>query len=223
MIVVHHLENSRSQRVLWLLEELGVEYTLKPYRRDPVTRLAPPELKAVHPLGKSPVITDGETVVAETGAVIEYVLERYGHGRLEPARGTPERLQFTYWLHAAEGSMMPFLVMKLLFNRTTQAPVPWLIRPITRKVAAQVCSSYIDPGIKANLDLAEATLLRSEWFAGAEFSAADVMVSFPIEAAAARAMPAEAYPRLRAFLQRIHARDAYQRAIARGGPFQLLT
>lgn len=219
MITVHHLNNSRSQRVLWLLEELGLPYEIKKYQRDAKTMLAPPELKAVHPLGKSPVITDGDAVVAESGAIVEYLLDGYGEGRLRPAAGTPERLRFTYWLHFAEGTAMNPLLMKLVFNRILHAPMPFFAKPIARGIANKVLSSFVDPNIKSQLDFMEAELGRSEWFAGSEFSAADIQMSFPLEAAAQRAGLDASRPRLMAFLKRIHARPAYRRALERGGPY----
>lgn len=222
MITVHHLENSRSQRVLWLLEELGLPYDVVRYERDPQTSLAPAALRAVHPLGKSPVVTDDGTVVAETGAIVEYLLDRFGEGRLRPAAGTPERLRYTYWLHMAEGTAMPLLVMTLVFNRVETA-APWLVRPVARAIASQVRSSYIGPSLDAVLRLMEAELARSAWFAGEELTGADVMMIFPVEAAAARADLGGDYPRLQAFLDRVHARPAYQAALARGGPYTLLT
>ncbi len=219
MITVHHLNNSRSQRVLWLLEELGVVYEVKRYQRDAKTMLAPPELLAVHPLGKSPVIVDGSVTVAESGAIIEYLLDRYGGGRLIPRAGTPERLRYTYWLHYAEGSAMPPLLLKLVFNRVASSPAPWPISAIARRIAATVQNSYIDPQLKRHLDYMEAELAAHPWFAGEEFTAADVQMSFPLEAAASRAGLNAGRPRLMAFLERIHARAAYQRALERGGPY----
>ena len=219
MITVHHLNNSRSQRVLWLLEELGLPYEIRKYQRDAQTMLAPPELRAVHPLGKSPVITDGEATVAESGAIIEYLLDRYGEGRLRPAAGTPERLQFTYWLHFAEGTAMGPLLMKLVFNRILTSPMPFFAKPIAKGIARKVLGGFVDPNIKAQLDYMEAELGRSEWFAGAEFGAADIQMSFPLEAAAQRAGLDASRPKLAAFLKRIHARPAYQRALERGGPY----
>jgi glutathione S-transferase len=219
MITVHHLNNSRSQRVLWLLEELGLPYEIQKYQRDPKTMLAPPELKAVHPLGKSPVITDGDAVVAESGAIIEYLLDRYGDGRLRPAAGTPEHLRFTYWLHFAEGTAMNPLLMKLVFNRILHAPMPFFAKPIARGIANKVLGSFVDPNIRSQLDFMEAELGKSEWFAGSEFSAADIQMSFPLEAAAQRAGLDASRPRLSAFLKRIHARPAYRRALERGGPY----
>ena len=222
MITVHHLNNSRSQRVLWLLEELGVQYEIKRYQRDPKTMMAPPELRAVHPLGKSPVITDGDLVIAESGAIIEYLLDRYGEGWLRPASGTPERLRFTYWLHYAEGSIMPLLVMSLVFGKLPKQPMPFFVRPIVKGVADKVGSVFLRPQVKTHLGFMEAELGKSEWFAGEAFSAADIQMSFAVEAAQARG-GVEAYPRLGAWLEKIHARPAYGKAVERGGPYELLS
>ena len=222
MIIVHHLNNSRSQRVLWLLEELGLDYEIKPYQRDPKTMLAPPSLKAVHPLGKSPVITDGDNTIAESGAIIEYLVQQYGGGRLVPAAGSKDRLRYTYWLHYAEGSAMPPLLMKLIFGRLDRPPMPALLRPLARSIANGVQRNYIDPQLKTHLDFLEAELGKSTWFAGEEFSAADIQMSFPLEASQSRGGLDASRPRLSAFLQRIHARPAYQRAIEKGGKYDLL-
>ena len=222
MIVVHHLNNSRSQRVLWLLEELGLEYDILRYQRDPKTMLAPPSLRAVHPLGKSPVITDGTLTVAESGAIVDYLVERYGKGRLVPAAGTPERLRWTYWLHFAEGTAMPPLLLKLVFDKVASSPMPFFVRPIARGIAKKVTESYIAPQISQQLDYMESELNKAKWFAGNEFSAADVQMSFPLEAAGARGGLDQRYPKLTAFLERIHARPAYQRALERGGPYELM-
>jgi glutathione S-transferase len=219
MLVVHHLNNSRSQRVLWLLEELGVPYEVKRYERDPKTMLAPPELLSVHPLGKSPVIADGGVTVAESGAIIEYLVDRYGNGRLIPPVGSKERLRYTYWLHYAEGSVMPPLLLKLVFDRIDTNPVPWPISAIARRIAGAVQSSFIAPNLKRHLDYLEAELGAHTWFAGEEFTAADVQMSFPLEAAVSRAGLNASRPQLMAFLDRIHARDAYKRALERGGPY----
>jgi len=219
MVVVHHLNNSRSQRVLWLLEELGVAYEVKRYERDPKTMLAPPELLAVHPLGKSPVIVDGAVTVAESGAIVEYLIDRYGAGRLIPPAGTPERLRYTYWLHYAEGSAMPPLLLKLVFDRVAKAPFPWPVSAIARRIAGTVQNTFIGPQLKRHLDYMEAELAAHAWFAGEQFTAADVQMSFPLEAAVSRAGLNVSRPHLMAFLDRIHARDAYQRALERGGPY----
>ena len=222
MIVVHHLNNSRSQRILWLLEELGLDYEIRHYQRDTKTMLAPASLRAVHPLGKSPVISDGDATVAESGAIIEYLVERHGGGRLKPAAGTPEQLRYTYWLHFAEGSAMTPLLMSLVFGRLPRAPMPFFIRPVVRGISAKVKKSFIEPQIRQHLDYMESELARSEYFAGAEFTAADIQMSFPVEAAAARGGLDASRPKLWAWLQRIRARPAYQAALAKGGPFELM-
>jgi glutathione S-transferase len=222
MIVVHHLNNSRSQRIVWLLEELGMEYEIRKYQRDPKTMLAPPELRAIHPLGKSPVITDGGATVAESGAIIEYLLERYGSGRFIPAAGTPDKLRYTYFLHYAEGSAMTPLLMKLVFDRVETSPMPFFARPIARGIAQKVKSSYVMPQIVQHLDYLEGELGKSAWFAGEEFTGADVQISFVLEAAASRGGLGAQYPKLVAFVDRIHARPAYQRALERGGKYDLI-
>lgn len=219
MIVVHHLNNSRSQRILWLLEELGLDYEIKKYQRDPKTMLAPPELKAIHPLGKSPVITDDDIVVAESGAIVEYLVERYGHGRLAPPPGTPDKLRYTYMLHFAEGTAMPPLLMKLVFDRIETERMPFFVKPIAKAISGKVKQLFIMPNLRNNLAFLEAELGKSAWFAGEEFTAADVQISFVLEAAASRAGLDARYPNLMAWLARIHARPAYQRALERGGKY----
>jgi glutathione S-transferase len=221
MINVHHLENSRSQRVLWLLEELGVEYDVKRYARDAATRLAPAALRKVHPLGKSPVITDGKLTVAESGAIVEYLIDVYGtDSGLVPAPGTAERLRYTYWLHYAEGSAMPPLLLSLIFRKMPAAPMPFFVRPVVSGIAEKVQKSFVQPQLALHLDFMESELGKSTWFAGDAFSAADIQMSFPIEAAGAGGL-LEKRPRLRAFLAHIAARPAYQRALAKGGPYEL--
>jgi glutathione S-transferase len=222
MITVHHLNNSRSQRVLWLLEELGLEYEVKRYQRDPKTMLAPASLRAVHPLGKAPVITDGDNTIAESGAIVEYLVQQYGGGRLVPAVGSKERLRYTYWLHYAEGSAMQPLLMKLIFGRLPRPPMPAFLRPFASMISGGVQKNYIDPQIQAHLDFMEAELGKSTWFAGADFSAADIQMSFPLEAAQSRGGLDGSRPRLMAYLQRIHARPAYLRALEQGGQYDLM-
>ncbi|HEY2344956.1 MAG TPA: glutathione S-transferase [Xanthomonadaceae bacterium] len=218
MIVVHHLENSRSQRVLWLLEELGQPYGIVEYQRDPQTLLAPPALKKVHPLGKSPVIVDGGTTVAESGAILEYLVDTCGKGSgLKPAEGTPERLRYTYWMHYAEGSAMAPLLLGLVFMRLPKAPMPFFIKPVVKGLSDKVRSSYVAPQIKLHLDWMESELGKSAWFAGDAFTAADIQMSYPVEAANLRA-GLDGRPRLADWLARIHARPAYQRALEKGGP-----
>jgi glutathione S-transferase len=205
MIVVHHLNNSRSQRVLWLLEELAIDYEIKFYERDQKTMLAPASLREVHPLGKSPVITDAENTVAESGAIIEYIVERYGNGQLIPPSGTPERLRYTYWLHYAEGSAMPPLVMNLVFNRFG--------------VGDSVNEGFIAPQIKLHFDYIEGELRKNTWFVGEEFTAADIQMSFPLEIVAMEAELISSRPKIKQFIERIHARPAYKRALERGGKY----
>ena len=219
MITVHHLNNSRSQRILWLLEELGLPYDIRYYERNPETMRAPAELRAVHPLGRSPIITDGEIVVAETGAVIEYLLDTYAGGQLRPADGSADRRRFTYWLHFAEGSEMSPLLMRLVFDRLVTAPMPFFAKPIARGITKKVRDAFVDPQIAAHLDFIDSELQRSEWFAGADFSAADIQMSFPLEVSAQRAGLGAGHQKIKAFLGRIHSRPAYHRALERGGPY----
>jgi len=219
MITVHHLNNSRSQRVLWLLEELGVPYEIKKYQRDPKTMLAPETLRAVHPLGKSPVITDGDVTVAESGAIVEYLIEHYGQGPLVPPSGTEQRRRYTYWLHFAEGSAMPPLLLKLIFDRIESGPMPFFVKPVARGIARKVKGLTVEPNLKRQLDFMEAELGKSEWFAGNDFSAADIQMSFPVEAAAQRAGLDASRPKLMTWLKKIHARPAFRKALERGGPY----
>lgn len=221
MIVLHHLNNSRSQRIIWLLEELGLAYEVKRYERDPKTMLAPRELREIHPLGKSPVITDGGKVLAESGAIIEYLVDTYGKGRLRPESGTQERIDYNYFLHYAEGSAMPPLLMSLVFTQMPKAPMPFFMKPLVKGVADKVKKSFVNPQIKAHFDFLEKHLEKNVWFAGNEFTAADVQMSFVIEAGVLRA-GAKSKPKLSAFLDRIHARPAYIKALERGGRFEIL-
>lgn len=218
MITVHHLNDSRSQRILWLLEEMGLDYEVVRYQRDAKTMLAPPELRAIHPLGKSPVVDDGAVRVAETGAIVDYLLEARGAGRLRPAAGTEAARRFTYWLHYAEGSAMSPLLLKLVFSQLPKR-APGLVKPLVKSIAAKAQSGFVDPQLKAHVDYWEGELAKSEWFAGDAFTAADIMMSFPVEAGASRAFAPSDKPHLKAFLAKIHARPAYQRALERGGPY----
>lgn len=217
MIVIHHLENSRSQRVLWLLEELGLAYEVRRYERDAETMLAPPALKQVHPLGKSPVLEAEGVIVAETGAIFEFVLDMQDTTGLRPERGTPQGRAFTYWLHYAEGSAMPPLVMKLVFQRLPEN-APLLARPLAAAVSKRAVEGFVDPQLETHMNYWEAELERSGWFVGESFTAADIMMSFPLEAAASRS-DLSACPNIRGFLERVHARPAYQAALERGGPY----
>ena len=225
MITVHHLEKSRSQRVLWLLEELGVPYEIKRYARDPKTLLAPASLKAVHPLGKSPVITDDGITVAESAAILEYLAERYAHGAgqgaLMPETGAPGHLEYRYWMHYAEGSLMPPLVMKLVFMTIPTQPMPFFVRPIARQLCRRVEQTFIDPNLLNHLQFMEAHLSRHAWFAGDVMTLADIQMSFPVLAALSRQPTVQAWPHLRSFMDKVEARPAYQRALAKGGPVLL--
>jgi glutathione S-transferase len=222
MLTVHHLENSRSQRVLWLLEELGVDYEIKRYERNRKTMLAPPELRAVHPLGKSPVITEDGQTIAESGAIVEYLIARHGKGRFVPAAGSPEHLRYTYWLHYAEGSAMPPLLLKLVFEKMKTGPVPFFVKPLVRTIADKVLTMFVDPQLTLHSEYIESELGKTTWFAGDELTGADIQMSFPLEAMVARAVAAAPLPKIRAFLTAIQARPAYQRALERGGPYTIM-
>ncbi|QQQ03243.1 glutathione S-transferase [Lysobacter enzymogenes] len=224
MIKVHHLNNSRSQRVLWLLEELALPYEVVRYQRDPKTMLAPPELRAIHPLGKSPLVELDGQVLAESAAIIETLCERYDRGHAlspppQPLDGE-ERRRYRYWMHYAEGSAMPPLLLSLVFSRIKSAPMPFFVKPIARGIADKAMTSFVGPQLALHLGYIESELGKHEWFAGERFTAADIQMSFPVEAAAARAGAGR--PRMQAFVERIHARPAYQRALEKGGPYSLL-
>lgn len=219
-MTLHHLNKSRSTRILWLFEELGLKYKIERYDRNPLTLLAPPELKRVHPLGKSPVVTDGTTVLAESAAIIEYLIEKYGGGRLRPEADTPARLKYTYYMHYAEGSLTPPLLVKLILDKLSQAPVPLPVRPIGAVISKGVHKAFLTQQLDTHFDFIEGELGKSKWFAGADFSGADIQMSYPIEAAESRGV-LKTRPRLRQFLEAIHARPAYARAIEIGGPVMI--
>ena len=221
MLTVHHLENSRSQRILWLLEELGVDYDIKRYGRDKETSLAPPELQDVHPLGKAPVIEDDGQVVAESRAIVEYLVGKYDDGTLLPKAGTPQRLAYTYWLHYAESSLMPLLLMSLIMSRI-ETKAPALVRPIARKIAQSVREGYLDPNLERHLGFCDKTLQESAWFCGDAMTAADCQMSFAIEAAEVRTDLRSEFPHLADFLDRVRARPAYKAALDRGGHYELM-
>lgn len=224
MLTLHHLETSRSQRVLWLLEELGIPYRLVTHRRDPATRLAPPALKAIHPMGKSPVIVDGDVTVAESGAIIEYLAETYGQAAsqslpgLVPAPGTAEHRRVRYWMHFAEGSAMNWLVMKLVFMTIPTQPMPFFVRPIARALCGNVLTRLVDPNVDAALKFMEAELAGRTWFAGDALTIADFQMSFAVEAGLSRGAGEATCPNLVRYRRQLHARPAYQRALAQGGP-----
>ena len=222
MLTVHHLENSRSHRIVWLLEELGVDYEIQRYGRDKETGLAPPELLEIHPLGKAPVVTDGDKTLAESGAIIEYLIYEYDDGRLKPADGTPEQRAYTYWLHYAEGTFAPLMLLSLVLARIEDAPVPFFLKPVTKGLAKKVRDGFLTATVKKNLDFMEATLGNSKWFSGDRFTAADVQMSFAIEAAEVRSDLSD-YPHLSGFLKAMRARPAYRQAIDKGGHFDLVS
>ena len=225
MIKVHHLDHSRSQRVLWMLEELNLPYQVVTYQRDPKTWLAPQALRDIHPLGKSPVVEDDALVLAESGAILEYLVDRYDSARQfspEPLPlQSPERLRYRYWMHYAEGSAMPPMVMSLVFSRLRKAPMPFFARPIARQIADKALKGFVGPQIKLHLQWMERELGNTPWFAGERFTAADIQMSFPLQAGAARGGGLSAYPRLQWFLEGIAQRPAYQRAQAKGGSLDL--
>lgn len=223
MITVHHLENSRSQRVLWLLEELGVEYVVKRYERDKKTMLAPAALKAVHPLGKSPVITDGDITVAESGAIVEYLIYQYGNEQMKFAPGSAQWRDCTYWTHYAEGSVMPVMVMKLIFSQIKKAPMPFFIKPIAKGISDKVMGSFVQPNIDNHLAFINDHLVGKNWFVNETLSAADFQMIFPLEAASARDNLKQKYPEIQRYLNQVQSRDGYKRALDTGGPYQLMS
>ncbi len=220
MITLHHLENSLSQRILWLLEELGLEYTIQHYKRDPKTMLAPSELKKIHPLGKSPLLTDGDITLAESGAIVEHLVDTYGE-HLKPEPGTPAHQRYRFWMHYAEGSLMPPLLLRLVFNKVRQAPVPFFIKPITNGIVKNVNKAFIQPQLDLHLGYVDDELRQFPWFAGEMMSGADFQMSFPLEGAAARVDLSDKYPNITEYLSRIRSRPAYIAALDKGGPFQL--
>ncbi len=222
MLTVHHLENSRSQRILWLLEELGVDYEIRHYKRDPETSLAPAELTKIHPLGKSPVITDDDITVAESGAIVEYLVGKYDDGTLLPDEGSPERLAYTYWLHYAEGSFLPLMILSLIMGRIETAPMPFFVKPIAKGIVAKVRNGYLDPNVTRNLAFMESSLEGRDWFVGDTLTAADIQMSFAVEAAEVRTDLDTHCPNLKGYLERMRARPAYQKALEKGGPYKLM-
>jgi glutathione S-transferase len=223
MIVLHHLNNSRSQRILWLLEELDLDYEIKSYQRDSVTNLAPNTLTLIHPLGKSPIITDGEVTVAESGAIIEYLMATYYQnkgdaGLTDPQRSSEEHRQHTYWLHFAEGTLMPPLVAKLVLDKVRTNAKPFFVKAIANKIVDKLMASYYGPIIAKNMDYIESHLSHNSWFAGEQLTGADIQMSFPLEAAVARGN-AKQFPHISAFVAKVHARPAYQAALEKGGKY----
>jgi glutathione S-transferase len=215
VITLHHLNNSRSQRIVWLLEELGVDYEIQHHQRNPATQLAPDSLKAVHPLGKSPVIVDETLTLAESGAIIEYLIATHGshHWHIKPQE--PAYWHYRFWLHYSEGSVMPPLVMRLVMSRIQSAPMPFFIRPIARKIADRVLTNVVQPNITANLGYIESHLASHTWFCGADISGADIQMSFPLEALVSTGLDAGRYPHITRFVRQCQARQAYQAALVK--------
>lgn len=217
MITVHHLEKSRSHRVIWLLEELGLAYRIESYQRDPDTFLAPPALKTVHPLGKSPVVTLNGQVLAESGAIAEYLVETHPDSGLGIPPGDNARQDYLYWLHYAEGSLMPLLVMKLVFSRVSRSPMPFFARPVAKRIVRATTRKFIHPQLETHFGYLENWLEGRDWLAGERFTAADIQMSYPLEAAAGRSGMGGRYPALQAYLERLRDRPAYRKAIELGG------
>src|SRR5512146_1841498 len=203
MLTVHHLNNSRSQRVLWLLEELAVPYELVKYERDPKTSLAPPELQKVHPLGKSPVVTDDKDTIAESGAILEYLVDQYGDGKLVPSRGSQDYLRCRYYMHYAEGSLMPFLLLRLITSRVRSAKVPFFVKPIAKKIAANIDDGFVTPNLARHIAFLDGELAKSTWFAGKDLTIADMQMLYPMLAIAGRV--ADAPPRFGEWVKRVEA------------------
>ena len=220
-LTVHHLNNSRSQRVLFLLEELGIEYEIRRYERNPRTMLAPASLRQVHPLGKSPVITDGDLTIAESGAILEYLAATYGDATLRPPPDTEAGRRVTSLLHYAEGSLMPVMLVSLIASQMPRG-APALLRPLVRRVAGGLQGRFVGPRLALNLDFLESEMTGRPWFAGEHFTVADAQMSFPVEIAGQRQhLLGAARPKLQNWLDRIHARPAYGRALERGGPYEI--
>jgi glutathione S-transferase len=217
VITVHHLNHSRSTKVLWLLEELEVPYEIVRYDRNPQTLLAPDSLKKIHPLGKSPVIVDDGETIAESGNILEYIADKYGNGKLVPAKGTQAYRDCRYFMHYAEGSLMPFLLLRLIFDRVKHAPVPFFIKPITKKIAGTVSKDFVTPNLTRHIAFLGEHLAKNKWFAGDELSIADMQMSYGVEAIADRCKDLDPSPKLAELTERIRARPAYKRAVEKGG------
>jgi glutathione S-transferase len=219
MITLHHLNNSRSHRIMWLLEELKLEYVIEFHQRDPKTYLAQDSLKGVHALGKSPVISDDKTgmILAESGAIIEYLVQTYGK-HLMPEQGSADYWQYLYWMHFSEGSLMPPMVMNLVLSKMKDSPMPFFVKPIAKKIADQIVKQFSGPNIKRSLEFIEDHLSKNTWVCGDQLTGADIQMSFPLEASAARGM-VDQYPQILDYVKRFQALPAYQAALAKGGDY----
>jgi len=220
MLTVHHLNNSRSQRILWLLEELGVEYEIKFYTRNAETQLAPDELKAIHPLGKSPVVTEGDQVLAESGAIIDFLGYKYGSGNWVPRRNSKKYPAYMYWLHYAEGSLMSPLLLKIVFDKVKSSQMPFFVKPIANGIANKVMSSFVTPNIKNHFQYVEAHLSANDYFAGDTITGADIQMSFPLEASVAKgAITKDSHPNIFKYVRTFQERPAYKKALEKGGEY----
>lgn len=219
MIVLHHLNNSRSQRILWLLEELGLDYRIERYQRDKKTMLAPDSLKRIHPLGKSPLLEIDGRILAESGAIVDYLCRVHGGQAWSVATGDPAYQDYCYWLHFAEGSMMPPMLLKLVLDKIRDN-APLLVLPVAAGIVAKVNKAFVGPNLSNNLGFVEQQLAGKDWFLGDTPSGADIQMSFPLEAAVARGLVNDQHPNIQAYVKRIHARPAYQRALEKGGEYQ---
>ncbi|MCF7528756.1 glutathione S-transferase family protein [Neisseria lisongii] len=216
MITLHVLAQSRALRIVWLLELIGTPYQIKTYSRHPETMLAPDELKAVHPLGKSPVIDDNGFILSESGAITDYLIQTYGGGRFMPKRNSRDYWHYQRWLHYAEGSLMPLLLLGLVFRRVENADMPFFVKPVARKISATVKGSFIEPQAALHLAYIENELNGKNWLVNNQLSGADIMMSFPLQAASER-FGLEDYPNIRNYLQRIENDPAYQAAVRKAG------
>ncbi len=221
MITVHHLEKSQSIRILWLLEELGVDYLIQHYKRDKKTLLAPPELRKLHRVGTSPIITDDDVVLPESNAIFQYILDKHGNKGLVPQPGSAERVRYLYWLHAAQGSIVPLMYMQLVFSRL-KGRVPWPLKPAMKMVDAQTNKSFLQPKLNNILAQIESDLSESTWFAGEQFSVADIAMGYCLEVAEVRCGMDARYPNAQSYLSRMRARPAYKKAQEKNGVFEPL-
>jgi glutathione S-transferase len=220
MLTVHHLNNSRSQRILWLLEELQLDYDIKFYERDAETQLAPQELQEVHPLGKSPVVTDDKLVLAESGAIIDYLGRTYGQQDWVPRRNSARYQAYQYWLHYAEGSLMSPLLLKIVFDKVKSSKMPFFVKPIAHGIANKVMSSFVTPNIKRHFQYVENHLSDKPYFTGDRITGADIQMSFPLEASVARgSITEDSHPHIYRYVRTFQQRPAYQAALKKGGTY----
>jgi len=220
VITVHHLENSQSIRILWLLEELGVDYEIQHYQRDRRTSLAPASFKQLHLVGTSPIISDGDLMLPESNAIVQYIIDKHGDGGLVPPVGSAERVRYLYWMHAAQGSLVPLLYMQLVFSRLPRG-APMLIKPILKKVVAQTNKVFLFPKLNNFLKHIESDLSDSTWFAGEQLSAADIVMGYCMEVFSHNELDAK-YPHIKRYVQHMRERPAYKRALEKNGPFDPL-